>query len=135
MKQIINKKVNEWLNTIDDSKVKSAIKKDLIITGGAFTSMIDGNTPNDFDCYFRTKETVLLVANYYADIWNEAHKDKKNKLGRPIKCFVLDGDNPSKELLNYYNVTNIKDSKAVMINNTSSDRVKLIIPSDGIAED
>jgi len=133
MKQVLIKKINDWIKTVDDKNVENAIRKDLIITGGAFTSMIDGDTPNDFDCYFRTKETVLLVSQYYIDKWNDAHKDTKNKIGRQIKAFVLDGENPSQELLDWYNIGSLEDSKAVMIYNTSPDRVKLIIPSDGVA--
>ena len=135
MKQILIKKINDWLKTVDDKDVENAIRKDLIITGGAFTSMIDGDTPNDFDCYFRTKETVLLVSQYYIDMWNNAHKNAKNKINRPLKAFVLDGESPSQELLDWYNISDISDSKAVMIYNTSADRVKLIIPSDGVAGD
>ena len=134
MKQIFTKKINEFIATIDDDSVKDAIRKDLIITGGAFTSMIDGDTPNDFDCYFRTKETVLKVSQYYIDKWNDAHKDVKNKIDRPIKAFVLDGENPSQELLDWYNISDLSESKAVLIYNTSPDRVKLIIPSDGVVE-
>lgn len=135
MKKVFNKKINDWLSTIEDKAVVSAIKKDLIITGGAFTSMIEGNTPNDFDCYFRNKETVLKVSQYYIDKWNDAHKNELNNIGRPKKAFVLDGKNPSKELLEWYNITDLSESDAVMIYNTSPDRVKLIIPSDGIAGD
>ena len=135
MKQIFTKKINEFISTIDDDSVKDAIKKDLIITGGAFTSMIDGDAPNDFDCYFRTKDTVLKVSQYYIDKWNDAHKGEVNKINRPLKAFVLDGENPSQELLDWYNISDISESRAVLIYNTSPDRVKLIIPSDGVVGD
>jgi aryl carrier-like protein len=74
MKQILIKKINDWVSTITDEEVKTVIKKDLIITGGCFTSMIQNETPKDYDCYFRTKESVLKVAHYYVDKWNN---DKK----------------------------------------------------------
>jgi len=135
MKQVFVKKIDEWLSTIDNQEVRDAIEKDLIITGGCFTSMILNDDVNDFDCYFRTKETVLKVANYYADIWNETHKDQKNKLGKSTKVFVLDGNNPTQELLDYYHITNLEDSKSRMISNTSPDRVKMIFPSDGVRGD
>ncbi len=50
MKQIITKKVNDWVATVDNEEIKRIIEKDLIITGGCFTSMIQNEMPNDFDC-------------------------------------------------------------------------------------
>jgi len=71
MKQILTKKINNWISTIKDEKVKKVIKDNLIITGGCFTSMIQNEVPKDYDCYFRTKEAVLKVAQYYANLWNK----------------------------------------------------------------
>lgn len=135
IKQILIKKVNEWVATITDEKVQRAVQKDLIITGGCFTSMIMNEDVNDYDCYFRTKETVLLVANYYAKVWNDAHPIAHNKLGKRTEVFVLDGANPSTDILNYYNVSDISESRSRMIANTPLDRVKMIFPSDGIIGD
>lgn len=135
MKQILTKKINEWKESIDDEDVKSVINNDLIITGGAFTSMIQNEEPKDFDCYFRTKESVLKVANYYVDKWNERHKNQHNKVDYKTKVFVLDGADPSQELLNYYNIKTLGESKSRMIANTPPDRVKIIFPSDGITGD
>lgn len=132
MKQIITKKVNEWVETIDDEAVKKIIKKDLIITGGCFTSMIQNEMPNDFDCYFRTKEATLKVAQYYAGKWNEAHKGQKNKIGYETKVFVLDGANPSDEILDYFQVKDNQESKAILMYNCPPERIKLVFPSDGV---
>lgn len=135
IKQVIRKKITQWLETIDDIDVRNAINKDLIITGGCFPSMILNETPKDFDCYFRTKQTTLLVANYYATKWNEAHKSQTNKIGHQTKIFVLDGANPSPELLSYYNVDTIDKSQSRMIANCPPERIKMIFPSDGIVGD
>lgn len=135
MKSIIQKKVKDWVSTIDCDDVKKAIKKDLIITGGCFTSMILNETINDFDCYFRTKESLLKVVNYYVDKWNEHKGLQTNKIGCVTKVMVLDGDNPSEEILNYYNITNVKDSDSRMISNIQPGRVKIIFPSDGVTGD
>jgi hypothetical protein len=120
MKKVLNKKINEWLETITDEDVKKAIEKDLIITGGCFTSMILGEQINDFDCYFRTKESVLKVMQYYIDKWNEKQQSI-NPNQSIAKVFVLDCDNPSQEILNYYHVDNF-----------DAGRVKLIFPSTGV---
>ncbi len=87
MKQVITKKINEWLETIDNKEVKNAISKDLIITGGCFTSMILNEKINDFDCYFRTKESTLKVANYYANLWND-NKDSHIDVIEDDECRI-----------------------------------------------
>jgi len=135
MKQVLIKKVNKWLDTITDEGVKRAIKEDLVITGGCFVSMLNNESPNDFDCYFKTKDTVLKVARYYANLWNEIKGKQANQLTHKSKIFVLDGAKPDQEILDYYQVKDIKDSMAVMLSNTSPERVKIIFPSDGIIGD
>jgi hypothetical protein len=132
MKQVLTKKVNSWIGTITDEEVKKAINNDLVITGGCFVSMLNNESPNDFDCYFKTKDTVLKVARYYANLWNEIKGKQANQLTHKSKIFVLDGAKPDQEILDYYQVKDIKDSMAVMLSNTSPERVKIIFPSDGV---
>lgn len=132
MRQVLTKKINEWVGSITDREVQKSIQKDLIITGGCFTSMIQNEAPKDFDCYFRTKETVLTVARYYIDLWNEEHKKQENAIGKFTKVFLLDGAKPDKEILEYYQVDSPDKSRSHMISNITPDRVKIIFPSDGV---
>jgi hypothetical protein len=137
MKQILKKKANTWIETITDKEVVKAIEKDLIITGGCFPSMITNETPNDFDCYFRTKETVLKVAEYYAKVWNESHQASTNKIGKHCRVMVLDGANPSEEIKEYFGKDEVEEhnTRAVIIDNCDKDRVKMVFPSDGVVGD
>ena len=137
IKSVLNKKINHWIGTITDDAVRNAIRKDLIITGGCFTSMIQNEPVNDFDCYFRTKETVLLVANYYAKLWNSKRDPggTVTGIGDYAYLMVLDGANPSEELLKFYDIEKLEDCQSRMIANTPPDRVKMIFPSDGAVGD
>jgi hypothetical protein len=135
MKAVLRKKIDAWTESISDKEVRAAIRRDLIVTGGCFTSMIQNETPRDFDCYFRTKDTVLKVARYYVDQWNEAHPCQANALGKVTKVFLLDGANPDKEILDYYQVNDPHNSCARMLANITADRVKIVFPSDGITGD
>jgi hypothetical protein len=128
MNKIIGRKLNEWLESITDKALRDIIKENIVITGGCFPSMIQNETPKDYDCYFKTKEATKRVAEYYVKQWNEAHKDKK-------KVFVLDGAEPSKELLEYYHISALSESKSRMIANTKPERLKIIFPSDGVVGD
>lgn len=135
IKKVVRKKIKDWLDTIDDCALRETIKSDLIVTGGCFASFILGEEVNDYDCYFKTKETTIKVAEYYVNKWNETHGKQLNKIGYETKVFVLDGANPSKDLLQYYHISKLEDSASRMISNTTPDRVKIIFPSDGIVGD
>lgn len=86
-------KLDDWLKNIEDDEIKKVIKDNAIITGGALVSLLQGEQPNDYDMYFKTKESCEKVARYYAAIWNKAHPDKNtvtimtDEIGR-ITAFI-----------------------------------------------
>jgi hypothetical protein len=65
IKNIIERKINQWLDTIEDAEVKDLATENTIVTGGSITSMLLGEDINDFDLYFRTHEAALRIAEYY----------------------------------------------------------------------
>lgn len=65
IKQILRKKFEEFLKSIDDESVKKMVKSNSIITGGSIASMLMNEEVNDYDVYFTNKETVVAVSNYY----------------------------------------------------------------------
>lgn len=67
IKKVLNKKIANWLDTIEDRELRIQISKNLIVTGGSIASMMMGDKINDFDFYFRNKETAINVAQYYVD--------------------------------------------------------------------
>ena len=62
--KILTGKFLSWTKSIDDEAVKKLVEQNTIITGGSIVSMLLGEQVNDFDCYFRTTETALAVADY-----------------------------------------------------------------------
>ena len=78
---IINKRMKEWWETIEDESLRAAVQKETIVTGGCIASMLLGETVRDFDVYLGTHDTVLRVAKYYLDKFQEGrNKDEM----RPI---------------------------------------------------
>lgn len=61
----IREKMKGWLASIDDIELRDAVKKNYIVTGGAITSMLLGDLPNDYDVYFQDPDVAAKVANYY----------------------------------------------------------------------
>jgi hypothetical protein len=64
IKSIIRRKVDGWLDTIEDKDLKDKLKQGVIVTGGAIASMLVGEPINDFDIYFRNHDLTLAVAKY-----------------------------------------------------------------------
>lgn len=65
IRAVLTKKFNEFTDSIDDEAVRALVKRNTIITGGCIASMLLGEKVNDFDLYFRDKETCVAVGNYY----------------------------------------------------------------------
>lgn len=85
IRKILRKLVDDWLATIEDSNVKQLAAKNTIITGGSIASMLLGEPINDFDFYFRDRETTLAVAKYYV-----ARFQPEIRAGIPCKTYVDD---------------------------------------------
>lgn len=109
IKSILRNKVNAWLETIADEDLRNACKKEAIVTGGSIASMLLGEQVNDFDIYFRTKDTVKRVADYYV---SEFQKAKKEQGGVEVSTSVEE----------------LKDT-------TGKDRVRIVVKSAGVASD
>ena len=76
IRSVLKNKLNAWASSIDDENVRDLVKQNTIITGGCITSMLIKEQINDFDIYFKNKETVLAVASYYVNKFKELHKHK-----------------------------------------------------------
>ena len=105
-RKAINGKLNQvfdnYLKSIADSNVRDMVKKGTIISGGAITSMLCNEEVNDYDLYFKDKETALTVIQYYADLFNKAAGNKTNKDGFNPGVIVIDGEKFRTEYLSKF---------------------------------
>jgi len=123
----IDKKITEWLSTIEDEGLRNSVKKDLIVTGGCIASMLLKEQVNDFDIYFKTKQTCFDVAKYYV---NKILPIYRNSIS-DSKIEVIDSLNVPKK--DYED--EVENSKWIQfkkgLERSSEDRVKLYIPHIG----
>jgi len=70
IKKILKQKYERWLDSIELPEVRKLAEQNGIITGGSIVSLLLGEPVKDYDIYFKNKETVLAVANYYVDRFN-----------------------------------------------------------------
>ena len=82
---VISKKMEDWIKTIEDESLRIAVRKDVIVTGGAIASMLLGERPKDFDVYFKAKDTTRRVAQYYVDTFNKAHGGPEDRFNAKVE--------------------------------------------------
>jgi len=65
----IRNKLDSWLNSIPDEKLRRFLADNAIVSGGCIASMAAGEGVNDYDVYFRTQAAAREAALYYASIF------------------------------------------------------------------
>ena len=73
IKSIVAAKVNKWLSSIEDDKLRKQVRENTIVTGGSITSLLLGDDPNDFDIFFKDLATVRAVAEHYVKLFRDKH--------------------------------------------------------------
>jgi hypothetical protein len=82
IRKILRNKIDHWLKSIEDEQVRSIAEKNVIVAGGAICSLLSGETPNDYDIYFRTQEAAVIVAGYYAKKFVDQRKEEDKSINR-----------------------------------------------------
>lgn len=108
----LRKKIDEWLDTIEDEALRVRVGNNTIVTGGAIASMLLREQINDYDVYFRDYETAYRVSEYYMKRFSPETK-------KGIPCRIYLADEFGKELTSM----------------GSPGRIKIMIKSAGIASE
>lgn len=82
VKATIRKKIDAWLETIDDEPLRERLKHGVIVTGGCITSMLLKEPVNDYDIYLRSYELARDVAKYYVGKF-------ELKVANGIECKIM----------------------------------------------
>jgi len=69
----IHRKINLWLDTVEDKNLQERLKKGVVVTGGSIASMLLGEEVNDFDVYLRDFKLAKDVAEYYVEKFQQKH--------------------------------------------------------------
>lgn len=104
----LRRKIDNWVDSIQDETVQQLVKKNTIVTGGSIASMLLGEKVNDYDVYFRDRETTLAVARYYINQFNKAATTKFKDASKVVN---------------------------ISIDESQDDRVSVKVQSAGIASD
>ena len=116
IKKILNKKLSAWADSITDEKVRSLVRKNSIVTGGSIVSMLLNEEVNDFDIYFKNKETTKAVSEYYVKKTGDSDLE------------VLDGNDWQNSDFSDKDFLKQRD---LAIKNLDKDRIRIFIPNQG----
>lgn len=61
----IRTKVNEWIESINDTTLREDLKKSVLVSGGSIASLYLGESVNDYDIYIQERATLLALVKYY----------------------------------------------------------------------
>ena len=59
IKSIIRRKIDAWLVSIEDEKLRADVSEKVIVTGGSIVSMMMGEEVHDYDIYLRDHDITL----------------------------------------------------------------------------
>lgn len=107
IKMQIARKVNQWLESIDDTSVREQVKDNVIVTGGCIVSMLLNEKVNDYDVYLRTRQAARALADYYVRKFKE---------------------NPPQRFKNSAESVDIR-----VVEDALTERIKIVVKSSGIA--
>lgn len=119
IKKKLKDKLNKFVESINDPKLKKLIKENTIITGGAIANMFLGEPVNDYDLYFTDKETVIDVAEYFC---------KKAKKDGVADMFILHGDTDIVKAVANLNISILQESINTEIKNNENDELSFNCP-------
>jgi hypothetical protein len=131
IKKVVIGKMEDWLDSITDEKLRSKVRKNLLVSGGSITSMLLKEPVNDYDIYIQDMEVLLELANYYCgDVLDGRKREEYLKNYKP-DIFANKGIIPYGENMGEKYVS----EQWVRYSNLKPDQVKLNIGGAGIRKE
>lgn len=109
--KVIKNKIDEWIDTITDTQLKTTLKDSVIVSGGCIASMLLGEDVNDYDVYIKDRSVLMKLVKYYC----EPHTDIE----------ILDGTQKIKLQDEYQGSENAH--YAIALRNLKDDQIKIFI--------
>lgn len=118
IRAVLHKKINEWIGSIEDTKLQDMVRADTIVTGGAIVSLLMGEQVHDFDIYFTKFDTVKAVADYYVGKFNALHADhqaivkvENERVRIRIKSAGIAGEKTPESQYQYFEVCPLEEGE------------------------
>lgn len=101
----IENKMEDWLSSITDEKLRQKVKNNLLVSGGSITSMFLNEEVNDYDIYIKDMDILVSLVKYYINplytnkitILDGREKERALKIYNGIGTFHYALENLKKE--------------------------------------
>lgn len=132
IKTILESKMNDWLSTIVDEKLREKVKENLLVSGGSIASMYSNEQVNDYDVYIQDIDVLKSLAKYYTkDIETIKILDgrKKQEL-----VDIINKDYQKIESEEGIKGIDMNNQYAISLRNLKEDQIKLFLGQAGLRE-
>lgn len=129
IKKVISKKLEDWLLTISDIKLRDEVRKNILVSGGSITSLFLNQPVNDYDIYIQDMDVLIKLARYYCPgiVLDGRKKEEyiKNRFPRydELNSLLIDSDEE------------YTPEGLVRLKTLQNNQVKLDINSQGVRRD
>ena len=125
IRETLREKVENWLESLPEG-VRNSVRNDIVVTGGCIVSLLDNESPNDYDIYLRSPESVLVLMKHYCpqlQIDDVERKNIKEEYERRLSFFIpSSGIYKAEPTKTKFHVKVVTDNAI-----TLSDRIQIII--------
>jgi hypothetical protein len=66
----IKNKLEDWLKSITDEKLREDTRKNVVVSGGSICSLFLNQPVNDYDVYLKSEDVAYRLAKYYTKAFN-----------------------------------------------------------------
>ena len=87
---ILRRKLNDWLQSIDDVELRNYVKDKIIVSGGCIASLLMNEKVNDFDIYLTEKTAAAKLARYYLSKFRNNPSPRFKNGNKFIRMWVED---------------------------------------------
>ncbi len=128
--KVITKKLEDWLSSISDEKLREQVKKNILLSGGSITSLLQQQDVNDYDIYLKDPNVLLKLVEYYTqgmkyvEIWDGRDKSN-NDAYLNSRHFTTSDDGYESDLA----------KRSVALRTLRQDQIKLYLPTGGLKVD
>lgn len=123
IKKVIRAKMEDWLASITDEKLRNDVKNNLLVSGGSIASLILQETVNDYDVYLMDRKVLLRLTEYYTNgIKDVVVWDGKKKKELIAEYEGIRNGQTLEESHNYY---------ASTLRNLQDDQIKIFLTQGG----
>ena len=63
--KILKNKIEDWLQSINDVKLRNKVRQNYLISGGSITSLFLDIPVNDYDIYIQDMDVLIELSKYY----------------------------------------------------------------------